>query len=349
MYELSFAGLAGEADVRYFIQLPPEYDPLRHYPTVVTLADAGVNPEQMIDFWAGPRDKDSGERLGQATRRGYIVIAIDWQQPHQTACEYSSREHHAVLGALRDACRKFSIDLDRVYLTGHGIGGDCVWDIALAHPDIWAGVIPIAAVADRYVTRYAKNAPYVNWYIVDGELDGDKMAKNATQLDRYLKPNTDITVTEYLGRGYEPYGDEIQRTFDWMSRRQRTVPKEINCDSMRPWDNFFWWLEADGLPPKSMVAPANWPPSKNTRPAPIQGKRLESNKLVVNLQASKVTVWLSPDLVDFSQQLAVDVNGRNISPRDRMVRPDLSVLLEDVRTRADRQHPYWAKLTTGSN
>jgi hypothetical protein len=349
MYEYTIAGLEGQADVRYFIQLPPEYDPLRHYPTVVTLADAGVKPEQMIDFWSGPRNPDAGDRVGQATRRGYIVLAVDWQQPHQNSVEYSSREHHAVLGSLRDACRKFSIDLDHVYLTGHGLGGDCVWDIALAHPDIWAGVIPFCAVADKYVLRYAKNAPYVSWYIVDGELDGDKIAKNATQLDRYLKPNTDITVIEYLGRGYEPYGDEIQRIFDWASRRERKVPKEIDCVSMRPWDNFFWWIEAEGLPTKSMVAPANWPPPSKLRPFPVEGKRLETNKLIVNAQASKVTVWLSPDLVDFGQQLAVDINGRNASPRDRMVRPDLQVLLEDVRTRADRQHPYWAKLTSGSN
>jgi hypothetical protein len=349
MYEYTIAGLEGQADVRYLVQLPPEYDPLRHYPTIVTLPDSGVKPEQMIDFWAGPRDQDTGDRIGQATRRGYIVLAIDWLQPHQSSVEYSSREHHAVLGSLRDACRKFSIDLDHVYLTGHGLGGDCVWDLALAHPDIWAGVIPFCGLADKYVLRYAKNAPYVSWYIVDGELDGDKVAKNATQLDRYLKPNTDITVIEYLGRGYEPYGDEIQRIFDWASRRERKVPKEIDCVSMRPWDNFFWWIEAEGLPAKSMVAPANWPPPSKARPFPIEGKRLESNKLIVNAQAGKVTVWLSPDLVDFGAQLACDINGRNVSPRDRMVRPDLQVLLEDVRTRADRQHPYWAKLTSGSN
>jgi hypothetical protein len=349
MYEYTIAGLEGQGDVRYFVQLPPEYDPLRHYPTIVALADAGVKPEQMIDFWAGPRDQDTGDRVGQATRRGYIVLSVDWQQPHQSSVEYSSREHYAVLGSLRDACRKFSIDLDHVYLTGHGLGGDCVWDIALAHPDIWAGVIPFCALADKYVLRYAKNAPYVSWYVVDGELDGDKVAKNATQLDRYLKPNTDITVIEYLGRGYEPYSDEIQRIFDWASRRERKVPKEIDCVSMRPWDNFFWWIEAEGLPAKSMVAPANWPPPSKARPFPIDGKRLETNKLIVNAQASKVTVWLSPDLVDFGQQLAVDINGRNVSPRDRMVRPDLQVLLEDVRTRADRQHPFWAKLTSGSD
>jgi pimeloyl-ACP methyl ester carboxylesterase len=347
MYELHTTGLPGESDVRYVVQLPPEYDPLRHYPTILTLPDAGSSPEQMVDFWSGPIDKEKGtDRSGQATRHGYIVIAVDWQQPHQAACEYSAREHHAVLGALRDACRHFSIDTDRVFLTGHGIGGDAAWDIAIAHPDVWAGVIPVVAVADKYVGRYAKNAPYVAWYVLGGELDGDKLSRNATQLDRYLKPNTDITVVEYLGRGYEPFGDEIQRLFDWMSRRQRKTPKEIDCVTMRPWDNFFWWLEADGLPPKSMVAPANWPPPHTVRPATVEGKRLETNKVSVKLQASKVTVWLSPDLVDFTQPLVVEVNNHSISPRDRNVHPDLSVLLEDARTRADRLHPFWAKLST---
>jgi hypothetical protein len=226
------------------------------------------------------------------------------------------------------------------------MGGDAVWDIGLAHPDSWAGVLPIVAVADKFVTRYAVNAPYSAWYMVAGELDGDKMSRNATELDRYLKPNTDITVTEYLGRGYEPFGDDLQRMFDWMSRRQRKIPRQIDCVSMRPWDNFFWWLEAEGLPPKAMVTPSSWPPARSVRPAPISGKRLETNKVSVKMQAGKITVWLSPELVDFAQPLVVEVNGRNITPRDRIVRPDLNVLLEDVRTRADRQHPFWAKVST---
>jgi pimeloyl-ACP methyl ester carboxylesterase len=344
MFEMKLAGLTGEPDFRYVVQLPLEYDPLRHYPTIVTLPDGGVSPEKMLDFWCGPADQN-GERLGQATRHGYIVIAVDWQETHQYSYDYSAREHHCVLGALRDACRRFSIDTDRVYLTGHGIGGDAAWDIAIAHPDLWAGVIPIAAVADKFVTRYAQNAPFVPWYVVAGELDGDKLARNATQLDRYMQPKTDVTVVEYLGRGYEPFGDEIQRLFEWMSLRERKLPKAIDCVSMRPWDTFFWWLEAEGLAPKSMVAPANWPPPRTARPAQIEGKRLETNKVSVKVQATKTTVWLSPELVDFNQKLVVELNGRAITPRDRTVRPDVNVLLEDVRTRADRQHPFWAKVT----
>jgi pimeloyl-ACP methyl ester carboxylesterase len=302
MFELPVRGLPGESDSRYFVQLPPEYDPLRHYPTIVTLPDVTAKPEQMLDFWAGPVDKEKGsERLGQAMRHGYITIAVDWRESHQTSYDYSAREHHAVLGALRDACRRFAIDTDRVYLTGHGTGGDAAWDIALAHPDIWAGVIPIVAVADEYCGRYAKNADYLAWYVVAGELDGDKLSRNGRELDRYFTQYTDLTVVEYLGRGFEPFGDEMQRIFDWMGRRRRNIPKELDCVSMRPWDNFFWWLEAEGLPERSMVLPANWPPPRTVRPAPIGGKRLETNKVVADVRAERVTVWLSPELVDFNE------------------------------------------------
>jgi predicted esterase len=344
-YELSVAGLTGGPDSRYLVQLPPEYDPLRHYPTIVTLAGAGFTAEQQLDFWAGAADK-GGTRLGQAGRHGYIVIAVDWQQPHQFTYEYSAQEHHAVLGALRDACRRFAVDTDRVFLTGHGIGGDAAWDIGLAHPDLWAGVIPFVAVADRYVTRYGDNARYVNWYIVAGELDGDKMTQNSRELDRYLRPTSDATVVEYLGRGYESFSDEIQRIFDWMGRRQRSMPREFECVTLRPWDNFFWWLEVSGLPEKAMVSPSNWPPSRGTRPLPLRSKLTEGNKVMVFEQAQQTTVWLGPEMVDFEQPLVVELNGRSISPRNHYVTPDLEVLLEDARARADRQHPFWAKVTS---
>jgi pimeloyl-ACP methyl ester carboxylesterase len=347
LFELNVAGLAGKQDVRYFVQLPLEYDPLRHYPTIVTLPDAGVTPEQMLDFWAGQSPKDKpGERLGQATRHGYIVIAIDWLEPHQFTYNYTDREHAAVLRALRDACRRFSVDTDRVYLTGHGIGGEAAWDIAISHPDLWAGVLPIVALADKYINFYSANAKYLNWYFVAGELDGDKLVRNAKQLDRYMRPGIDVTVVEYEGRGFEPFSDEVQRMFEWMGLKQRKTPKEIDCSSMRPWDTFFWWLEVDGLLPKSIVMPGNWPPPKTARAAIIAGKKWETNKITTKGGAAHTTIWLSPEIIDFNQKLVVEVGGRTITSNNKMVRPDLNVLLEDVRTRADRQHPFWAKLST---
>ncbi|TWT87309.1 hypothetical protein Mal64_28470 [Pseudobythopirellula maris] len=342
----------GDGHLRYLVQLPPEYDPLRSYPAIITLGGAGYRPETQLDYWAGApaegRAADGGAlgRSGQSMRHGYIVVAVDWLGPQQSRYGFTSAEHLTVLAALRDARRRFAIDSDRVYLSGHDIGGDAAWDIGLAHPEHWAGVIPLLARADRYVGWYWKNAEFTPWYFVEGELDGGKVAASAREFDRYLRPRFDATLVEYLGRGHEAFSDEIQRLFDWMGRRRRgAAPEEFECFSLRPWDNYFWWVEAEGLPEKAMVAPAAWPPQRGVRAVPIRGRKYAGNKLGVFARTERVTVWLSPDLVSFDEPLEIELNGRRVTGRGDFVEPELGVLLEDARTRADRKHPYWAKVT----
>jgi hypothetical protein len=254
------------------------------------------------------------------------------------------------LNSLRDACRRFSIDADRVYLTGHSMGGDAVWDIGLAHPDLWAGVIPISAETDRYCTRYWENAKYVPLYFVIGEKDGSRLAKNAVDLDRYLHRGFDATVVEYQGRGHEDYFDEILRIFDWMSRYRRDFyPRKFTCWTMRPWDNFFWWIEMEDMPQKSMIDPGSWPPPSGTQAVKVDCQITASNTLLITTGAAQVTVWLSPKMIDFKQRVNIQVNGRRLNAKEAFVTPDLQTILEDVRTRGDRQNPFWAKMdgTTG--
>lgn len=342
-FQLAVKGLDEQADIEYFLQLPPEYDPYRRYPCIITLNGAGTTAEQQIDWWAGAFSSEVKMRTGQAARRGYIVIAPVWTKPHQRQYEYSAREHAAVLYPLRDACRRFSIDTDRVFLSGHSMGGDAVWDIGLAHPDLWAGVVPVVASADKYVSRYWENGRYVPFYFVAGEMDGDKRAKNAVDLDRYLnKHSYDVTLVEYLGRGHEHFHDEIQRMFEWMELHKRVFfPRDFECVTMRPWDNFFWWAEIDEMPSRSIVVPANWPPPTSLRPARTEGHILENNRITLRTGAERATVWLSPEMVDFSKPIAVSIDGRS---RNQPIEASREVLLEDIRTRGDRQHPFWAKV-----
>jgi predicted esterase len=342
MFEITVAGLPEEPQIKYYLQLPPEYDPYRRYPCVVTLNGAGTTPQQQIDWWAGGYNSDVNTRFGQASRHGYIVLAPRWTREHQRSYEFSAREHAAALYTLRDACKRFSIDTDRVFLSGHSMGGDAAWDIGLAHPDLWAGVIPIVAIADKYVKhKYQENAKYVPLYFVCGEKDGNKLALNSSEWDHYFRHiGYDTMVVQYQGRGHEHFHDEIQRIFDWMNLHKRDFfPKDFTVYSMRPWDNFFWWVETDKPKPANIVLPMEWP--GNARAYETEGRVLETNAVSVTSGADRVTVWLSPEIVNFEGKVTVHIKGK----RFLNIQPSVAAMLEDARTRVDRQHPFWAKVS----
>lgn len=350
LYELQRPGMAPNAVLRYVVQLPPEYDPCRKYPCVVTLHGLGSDPLRQIDWWAGPFYAPLQVRMGQAARRGFIVVAPYWMRPDQTEYEYSAEEHAAVLFSLRDACRRFAVDTDQVFLSGHGVGGDAAWDIALAHPDLWAGAILINATSRKYISRYWENANRVPFYFVFGGLDatatGTRIVDNAMDLDRYLTRSSggyDVVVVEYRGRGGENFIDEIQEIFTWMTlpgRRRDFFPREFTAVTMRPWDRFFWWVEVDKLSDRFTVLPTQWPDPR-ARPASIEARALPNNRVVIKTGADAVTAWLSPELVDLSRPVTVVVNGREVKGE---IQPSAEVLLEDVRVRADRQHPFWIQI-----
>jgi predicted esterase len=337
-YKLVVPGVPDEPPPNYYVQLPPEYDPHVKYPCIVSLHGSGSTAENQVAWWAGDFIERNGQkfRAGQAARHGYIVVAPNWTAPHQRQYEGSAREHDLVLSALRDACKRFSIDTDRLFLSGHSAGATAAWDIGLAHPDLWAGVIPIVPTVARSIERNWQNAERLPFYFVCGEMDGDKFIKNSPQFDIYFKQSEvglfDCTVVQYQGRGHEHFSDEILRIFDWMGRKERNFsPREFTVNSHRAWDNYFWWVELRDFKPKP------------TGPALLLKSKLTASNGVMVSTGGKVTVWLSPSMVDFSRPVIVNLNAAAIQPPNKIA-PSIEVILDDARGRADRQHPFWAKV-----
>ena len=343
---LPFPEGQNKATARYLVQLPPEYDARRRYPTIMTLHGAGTTPLQQIDWWAGTKTKN-GRRDGQGGRHGVIVISPAWSEKTQLEYRYSAKEHSLILAVLRDASRQFSIDSNRVFLSGHSMGGDAAWDIGLSHPDLWAGIIVLSGKAGRFVHHYHPNAQTLPFYIVCGGLDHTTFTANEMDLDRYLKKGFDLTYVEYRGRGHEHFSDELINIFDWTTRKIRSSsPKEIDAVSMRPWDRFFWWIEMNSPPQQTMVLPENWPPARFGQPFSLSAKAGTSNKINARCGADQVRIWLSPEVIDFQRPLTIYLGSRRLHQGE--ITPDVDVLLEDLRTRCDYQHPFWAVITKHS-
>ena len=98
------------------------------------------------------------------------------------------------------------------------------------------------------------------------------------------------------------------------------------------------------MPPKAIVEPVNWPPDRGTQPVETEGSITNNNGIYISTGAGQVSVWLSPEMVNFDRRVNIVVNGKRVNVRDPLVEGNLETLLEDVRTRGDRQHPFWVKV-----
>jgi pimeloyl-ACP methyl ester carboxylesterase len=328
---------AGERSIEYWVLLPPEYNPFHRYPVIVTLHGGPHTPEQQIGWW-------SSAPAFQASRHGYIVLAPKYVEDARKGYRYDAASHDAVVFSLIDLRRRFAVDSDRVFQTGHSLGADAAWDIGLAHPDLFAGVIPICGSPKFYCKHYWHNAEHLGFYVVEGDKDGKNPEGNLEVLDRMLKRGDDALYVEFKGRGHESFSDEMPRLFDWMGRRTRhKFPLKFSCRAARPFDNQFHWISVEEYVPGVLIDPQLFEPDK-IKPATIEGRITQSaNAIQLTLRGPKSThLWISPGMVDLGQPVTVTANGR----RDKKtIALDLGVLLEDFRVRADRQKLFYAKMS----
>ena len=230
--------------VRYSVILPLEYSPFRTYPMIVALRSQGATREHEATWWAG-----SAAQPGYAMKRGYIVIAPDYADADDAKYKYSLFAHAAVIASIRDARKRFSVNSNRIYLGGHGMGGDAAFDVGMSQPDLFAGVMPICGVCDKYCKWTWDNTKLTGWYVVGGERDRDTLEVNASVLNQMLRRSYDLVYAEYMERGYESYFEELPRLFEWMELHQREPDQaKFEVDIARPIDTEWYWLSVSDFP-----------------------------------------------------------------------------------------------------
>src|SRR5262245_18480004 len=325
----------------YWVSLPLEYHPGHAYPLIIALhSEQGSALQEVQGFWSG-----ADGTVGQSQRRGYIVIAPEYVAGAKNRhYDYGAECHQVVLDALRDALQRFSIDSNRVFLSGHSMGGDAAWDIGFSHPHLFAGVIPVSGAIDRHAKHYFDNARTLPLYAVAGELDRDLFARNAVTFTKMMQQNFDFIYNEYKGSGPESFYPEIHSLFEWMAvLRRPPPPDEIAIKTLRETDNRFYWLEFADL---KKLRDVDWTREKQggVKPIPVSADISPGNTLHIKWPPAHFRVWLArgPGLVDFQKKLKVEINGRNRF--SEFVKPDVAVILDHARLTGDRQQIYWAML-----
>lgn len=354
--ERTFQNTSGQA-IRYWLQVPPEYHAGRSYPVVIVLHQGGEKPEDMIRRWSDA-----------AAENGFIVIAPAWESGGgiSRAYTYSEREHGTVLESLWDLQRRYSIDSDRVFLFGHGQGGNMAYDVGLAHPDLFAGVIPMGGAPEYFTFTYWRNGQNLPFYVITGDASGEPHKNTKKLIDNWFLRNYPMIWVQYKGRGPEFFAGEVPLIFDWMRHKRRTFPiQQLGSDggggplgnefmSMRQSDNRFYWLSSSAISPTCCNSATSW--NGNVKPARFQGRiDLTNNDIYLKVFGLKqltisfgrrvgdeIRNMRSENMIDFTRPVNVRV-GFSIPSRLK-VTPSLETMLEDLYLRGDRQFVFLGKI-----
>jgi pimeloyl-ACP methyl ester carboxylesterase len=269
-----------------------------------------------------------------------------------TSYDYQESAHRAVLSTIDHVRTRFRVDSDRIFLAGHGMGGDACFDIAMSHPGIFAGVIPINGISDRYCMFYTHNDPHVAWYVVGGQRDRETLERNARDMNKIMSKGQDVIYCDYKDRGYESYHEEQPRIFEWMETHRRTPLKDVlqwgdlrgtrTVVSLRKSDNRFYWLEANALR-DDLFKPISWDvPQRRIRPTEYYGSISPGGSIYIRHPGRSTTLWLNPDMVNFDERIRININGE--SKFFDYVTPSIAHLLEELRLHGDRERLYWARI-----
>jgi predicted peptidase len=193
----------------YRILKPSNYDPKKRYPMVLCLHGAGGR---------GIENRSKGTEaftaLSEATvKNKYPCFILTPQCPKKKQWvntpwkngSYSiaktpvSKELEIVVQILDSVEKEFSIDVERIYVTGQSMGGYATWDILLRNPKRFAAAIPICGAGDP---NEAQSIVHVPIWAFHGEKDTVVPTKGSQEMIKVLKElggNTKYTQYKDVG------------------------------------------------------------------------------------------------------------------------------------------------------
>jgi predicted esterase len=262
--DLCFFSKVDETDQPYAVYIPKNYDESKKYPLVVFLHGAMSNHRlglrrvfgqgniQGTDFIKPgnvpvQNDLEATRFFPELKDVDYIVAA-----PYaRGTAGYQGIPEQDVYDMLDDLKNRFSIDEDRVYLTGLSMGGGGTIWLGLTRPDIWAAIAPCCPAPPDGSSDLSGNALNLPIHLFTG--DKDFLYQTAQDWKKKFEGNCALLdYVEYPGIGHNSweYAYKNGFIFDWFAQFKRDpYPKRVKFSSAWYKYDKAYWVRLDELTP----------------------------------------------------------------------------------------------------
>ena len=201
---------------QYLLFLPEGYGQKKQrWPVILFLHGAGERGSDLNLV------KKHGPPKIAETRKNFPFIVVSPQCP---AGAWWTDENEVLINLLDDIVARYSVDKERIYLTGLSMGGYETWTLASAYPERFAAIAPICGGGKRFMTEKLKDVPV---WAFHGAKDNLVPLKESEEMVNAIKERGgDARLTVYPEAGHDSWTETYnnQALYDWfMQHRKKSV------------------------------------------------------------------------------------------------------------------------------
>jgi poly(3-hydroxybutyrate) depolymerase len=199
-----------ETEIRFFLYLPANYSSKQSWPLLLFLHGSGQrgNDLEWLKRSGPPAILSRGHQLPMIVVSPQCAMENNWNNDE-------------LLSLLDNLEKKFSIDPDRVFLSGYSMGGYGAWSLAAAAPERFAALVPVAGGGD---TSDATKLTNVAIWDFHGAKDTTvPTSESRAMVDAVRAAGGFARLTIYADRGHSICDVTFSRSdlFDWLLQQRR--------------------------------------------------------------------------------------------------------------------------------
>lgn len=290
-HRLSYRSAIDDTDQPYRIYIPTIYDGKTPLPLIIALHGTGGDEATLFD---GESYQQSPIKEA-AEKHGVLVVS----PLGRGVTEFRGIGENDIFCVLQDVEKRFQVDPNRIYLTGHSMGGTGSAYLALHHPDRFAAIAPLAAAYSfPWIARNGVMLPQL-W--IGGALDADFYHRGvAVGVERMRKFGVPVISESLPEEGHGGPVKDFDRVFAWLLQHRRDPhPKAYYFELDTPLHGAAWWTDVEKLQMPGKMAAIDARADGNTA-------RLKLTNI------AEFTFAPDAEVFDLAQPVTVQLDGETV-------------------------------------
>lgn len=202
-----------KSTLNYLVYLPQSYSKSKKWPLILSLHGSGERGNNIDDV------KRWGIHKILKENNNFPFVVVSPQCP---AGEIWEMQFNTLKDLLNEIENNYSIDHERIYLTGYSMGGYGTWNFSILNPERFAAIVPVSggAMSPKKALRL-KNLPI---WVAHGDSDTAVEFEESKRIVDCLKEyNSNIIFKVYKGAGHEvcTAAYEEPELFQWLLKQKR--------------------------------------------------------------------------------------------------------------------------------